>query len=347
MLAGGDTECATANDSDTPIAVPVAWGYTPKSGAANTAPRNSFFELGINTTAVVGDACFTSFLLETRSSTSPTAQLKDFIFGDFDVCGIRVTLLCQLDGDGFNDDFTGFEYLLSGEVFSAFGPIPSADIYIDVNRDTSLNGGLSNTSDDVLLDTVVNIPVAGVTWADDDPPWESNLNPDTLEVYAVATLFGNEVISDLDDAGAVDLCPAAAATTALTITKTCIASLFDNGSEIAIEVRATGTVTNTGTVLLDNVTVTDTDVAGSVNLGTIAALASKDYFIGYVPSEVNSVDPDVAVFQDTAHAEGTFTLQSITVGTNPNATATCELCIGTSGRTLGGIACSGTWPPSP
>ena len=65
------------------------WKYTPKQGAAGTIPINGFFEVGINFSALgLGNQCFASFLLETRSSHEVDAQLKDFVLHSFAPCGI-------------------------------------------------------------------------------------------------------------------------------------------------------------------------------------------------------------------------------------------------------------------
>ncbi|HET7279228.1 MAG TPA: hypothetical protein VFJ22_14210 [Dermatophilaceae bacterium] len=63
------------------------WPYKDKSG--NTTYLNGeFFEGGINLTALgFGGTCFASAASETRSSTSTTAVLKDFVLGKFAVCG--------------------------------------------------------------------------------------------------------------------------------------------------------------------------------------------------------------------------------------------------------------------
>lgn len=82
--------CAVENDGNTN----AIWAYTPKSGSANVYPTGSFLEGGINVTKLVpsGQPCFASFLAETRSSTSPTAQLKDFASGSFPVCAPKTEL---------------------------------------------------------------------------------------------------------------------------------------------------------------------------------------------------------------------------------------------------------------
>ena len=241
-------------------------------------------------------------------------------------------------------------YDLFGTVSSAFGTIASADIYIDVNRDTALNGNLSNTSDDVKLDTVADVLQTGTPWAHDDPPWESGNNPDTFEVYAVANILGTQVVSDLSDPNAVDECPPVQVTSELVITKECITCLFDNGAlggddVIAVEVRVAGTVTNNGNVPVLNVVVTDSD-AGSKNIGNIGVGETVNYTFDYAPNSVTSNDPDAAEWSNSASAQGTLKLVGGSVTSN-EASDTCELCLGTEGRILpdpGGLTCNEAWP---
>jgi hypothetical protein len=66
-----------------------AWDYTPKGGVqGGPISINSFFEGAINIDAfpALTGSCFSSFLVETRSSTSTTATLKDFALGQFNTC---------------------------------------------------------------------------------------------------------------------------------------------------------------------------------------------------------------------------------------------------------------------
>ena len=59
------------------------WAYKPKSGAANIFPAGTFFEGGCNLSKLLPSLeCFSSFLVETRSSQSVTATLKDFVLGN-------------------------------------------------------------------------------------------------------------------------------------------------------------------------------------------------------------------------------------------------------------------------
>ena len=62
------------------------WPFTDKSGNG-TYLQGEFFEAGVNLSSLgLGGECFASVLAETRSSTSTTATLKDFVLGSFADC---------------------------------------------------------------------------------------------------------------------------------------------------------------------------------------------------------------------------------------------------------------------
>ncbi len=89
----GDLACAMVNSA--PVSSP--WPYTPKFGSAGTFPTGSFFEGGINLTQLLhaqgmNVGCYSSFLAETRSSQSVDAVLKDIALGAFDLCAARVSI---------------------------------------------------------------------------------------------------------------------------------------------------------------------------------------------------------------------------------------------------------------
>jgi hypothetical protein len=69
------------------VAKPSPWPYQAKGRvAANQFPAGAFFEGGIDLSCLTGagvSPCFSNFLLETRSSQSVTASLKDFLIGRF------------------------------------------------------------------------------------------------------------------------------------------------------------------------------------------------------------------------------------------------------------------------
>ncbi len=75
---------ATVNSTN----VPSPWPYVPKSGPANIFPPGALFEGGLDLACLPDiNLCFASFLMETRTSSSITASLKDFIAGNFFVNG--------------------------------------------------------------------------------------------------------------------------------------------------------------------------------------------------------------------------------------------------------------------
>jgi len=77
--------CAATNAGNTTSLDPA---YQDKSGTTvGTYPPVVFFEGGLNLSAFgLGSECFASFLMETRSSQSITAVLKDFVLGNFQAC---------------------------------------------------------------------------------------------------------------------------------------------------------------------------------------------------------------------------------------------------------------------
>jgi hypothetical protein len=78
--ASGDILCAEVNKS--PQNSP--WPYQPKMGTFKVFPTGTFVEGGTNLSKLLPSTeCFSSFLVETRSSQSITATLKDFVLGAF------------------------------------------------------------------------------------------------------------------------------------------------------------------------------------------------------------------------------------------------------------------------
>ncbi len=130
--------CGIANTSDGTAA---PWAFTDKSGN-HSYLQGEYYEAGINLSALnIGGECFGSFVGESRSSTSATATLKDFVLGTFQNCnasavttpssssvspGTPVTDTIVITGTG-----TGtppYPSSPANVVFGICGPIPSPDI---------------------------------------------------------------------------------------------------------------------------------------------------------------------------------------------------------------------------
>jgi len=80
----GDPFCGLVNPANGVVA---PWPYTDKSGNS-TYLQGELLEAGVNLSLLpnIASECFASFLAETRSSTSTTATLKDFVLGNFGNC---------------------------------------------------------------------------------------------------------------------------------------------------------------------------------------------------------------------------------------------------------------------
>ena len=133
-----------------------AWQYTPKGGVPGGAiPINSFFEGGINLDAfpALTGACFSSFAVETRSSTSVTATLKDFVLGQFNTCPqVSVTKTAD-DTDVCAGDVTTYTYTVTNPTtFTLTGTViddnetPATSDDLDVTAGCAAIGGGTATS---------------------------------------------------------------------------------------------------------------------------------------------------------------------------------------------------------
>lgn len=169
-----DTACATTNNGNPQ---PSPWAYVPKStagipgNAANTFPTESFFEGGIDITALVGEVCFSSFMAETRSSHSETAELKDFALDNFDLCSVNVEKVCFSDGGTTSPVFnqstetytTKHTVTITNDGFGAVYDIELLDNSVTATKVcsiASITGGINPTT----------VPAGGILFQDKDTP---------------------------------------------------------------------------------------------------------------------------------------------------------------------------------
>src|SRR5262245_23999735 len=95
--------CGIVNGADGTAA---PWAFVDKTAItpahpANTYLNGEFYEGAINlSTLGLGGECFASVASETRSSTSTTATLKDFILGGFAPCGSSLTTTPSVGAGG-------------------------------------------------------------------------------------------------------------------------------------------------------------------------------------------------------------------------------------------------------
>ena len=309
-VPGGDLACAIANQAteDSP------WPYTSKDGFVNQFPFETFFEGGVNLSVLLGDACFASFMAETRSSSSFTASLKDFSLDSFPVCKIGITKQCT-DGD-VNASETGFVYTYSGNVTNeGFGTV--YDVTVTDKGETFALGTISPQQ---------SKPYGGT--------FASNLNPATNQASVTAASSPGGDPSLTDQTNVVE-CPAVDRDPTIGVTKDCSTSLMEVNDTVVVAVSFSGQVCNeTGgssgldPIGLKNVTVSDdmgtvTSPAEGV-IGDLAPNTCVPYSGSYLPSATDSTVPGGATFSDTVTASGVAKLGFGSA--SETASATCPLC---------------------
>ena len=241
-----DKACAIVNSA----AAAAPWPYTPKTGPAGTFPAGAFFEGGLDLAQVYGAAdvpCFSGFLVETRSSQEPNAQLKDFVGGSFNTCEpptiATVSSASSVDFGGSVTDtatLSGTDGPASGTVtFFVCGPSASGacssggtQVGSPVAVTTSANGG---TATSTAFQVGVTAAAAG-TYC-----WRAEYTPDSASQYLAGshTNLTTECFK-VDEA-------------TIQITKTADAASVSAGDPIGFTV----TVTNTGLGTARGVTVSD------------------------------------------------------------------------------------------
>jgi hypothetical protein len=169
--AAADPFCGLVN-ADT---ITMPWAFTDKSGTPNNQALNGeFYEGGVNLSLLgLAGECFSTVAAETRSSTSTTATLKDFVLGQFAVCAPGMTTQASTAGpvspgtavhDTATITVTGATSPAdpTGTVtFFLCGPIASGDCSTGgTNVGTgALNGG-ANTTDGIATATSPDVNTA-------------------------------------------------------------------------------------------------------------------------------------------------------------------------------------------
>src|SRR5438552_4093856 len=355
-LLGSSNTSAITNSS--PISNET-WSYLAKfGGGTSTIPVGGFFEGGADLTALfaasgAGDVpCFSSFMLETRSSQEPSAVLKDFVLRGFPECHISLTKGCQCTA--FHPDGSGFDYAFSGTVTNDGGGTVFNVTVTDQGNTYSCGSlgtgqsknfpadctGPANTFSAVTFPTTNQASATATT----DPSGGTTLSATTNLVTCSAQ----------NPAGA---CTPSAQ---LTVDKICVTALQLLGTNVVVRVDYTGQVHNGGNVNINSVQVTEDDNAdGSLdrtfsvgtltpsgtagadkcytnNAATCPALVPVPAFnqppvagtASYFPSTGTPVDPGRVQFSDTVRATGTDAFGRL-VASHPlgsGVTAHCLIC---------------------
>ncbi len=345
IAGGAPAKCGAVGTSDNYCGITNAaagemppWAYTNKDGTHSFQVAD-FLELGINITQVFalggGGAipCFSSFMAETRSSSSVTATLKDFVLHSFPVCGIAVSKQCK---NPLLVNSTTIGYTIEGQVQNTgFGTVtnvalsdnPPAGTFsyyacdasgLPTGSPTGFSGSLNGSASVCYRSSFTST---------------ANGPQDTITATASA---GSSTLS----ATATATCPNLSLSPALSVTKTCSTALDVNQvpGNIVVKVNVSGDVCNTGDAPLSGVTVTDSVVSGNLVNGISLAVAPsggtscQSFTASYFPSTAENrlnlgnttTVPGLAKFSDTVTAKATAPF-SVPV-TPATFTAHCSLC---------------------
>lgn len=170
--AANDTFCGIVN----PSTITMPWSFTDKSGTpGNGALNGEFYEGGVNlTTLGLGDKCFASVASETRSSTSTTATLKDFVLGQFGKCVSSTTTHSSITGstpigtgsvsvhDSATVTVNGVSTWNGTVQFHLRGPIGSP---LEVSTNIGGPVAVSNTTPTVQSDTAAVTAAGDYCWS--------------------------------------------------------------------------------------------------------------------------------------------------------------------------------------
>src|SRR5260221_1626709 len=240
-LLGSSDTLAITNSS--PISNET-WSYLAKfGGGTNTMPVGAFFEGGADLTTLFAASgagsvpCFSSFLLETRSSQTPSAVLKDFVLGAFPECHVSVTKACQCTA--FHADGSGYDYQFQSTVTNDGGGTLFNVTVTDQGKTyncNTLGPGLSQ-----------NVPSAD--WTGPDPTFSAVPYPVTNQATASATTAatgGTTLTATTNPVSCSAQVPSGACTPSaqLTLDKTCVTALEVLGSNIVVRVDYTVQVRN-------------------------------------------------------------------------------------------------------
>jgi hypothetical protein len=185
-----DVACATVNRKS----IPTTWATQDKTSPANTLAVSEFFESGLNITKAFNlkqgeEPCFSSYLLETRSSNTIDATLKDFAAGSLPTCGgLKAHKYNDLNVNGAKD---ANEPSLQGWT-----------LFIDKDNDAVLDtgerSGVTNASGTVDFGTELKVgtyrvcEVLKANWINSDPGGTAPCKTVTVVLNQVTTVeFGN------------------------------------------------------------------------------------------------------------------------------------------------------------
>jgi len=280
LVSNVSTASACAITNQFPITVP--WPSPVKALNNNQLPAQTFFTGGIDLTDIFKNVlgvptlpCFASFLMNTRTSQSITATLKDFLGGGFPLCGVTVAKACQCNtilNNGIplaGNTSSSYQYQVSGSVNNTgFGDLTNVTVTdrgLTFNCGTLAAGatklwgvgaGANDCAPAGTNPTCTGGVANGNCFASTSKP---EANTATVSASSpTGTTITAQTVGDDGIAGHTTACPAAAAACnpnpGLTPSKCCSVAI---NSSAQVVVGFDGRVTNSGNEALTSLAVTE------------------------------------------------------------------------------------------
>ena len=310
------------------------WPFQDKTNTQvngqNAFAAGELFEGGVDLNVIFGSTvpCFTKFMGETRSSTSPTATLSDFSKpANFPLCGLGIAKACgtpTVNAAGNSITYpvngtvknTGIGTLYNVTVFdtptSPAGsqktrPVTNNTAGSPNNGTNTLGAGETGTWSDSTTSTQASVSDSAFVQASLSTsvipdgacaPNNTTCTPQDDTVISSVTLAGSN-----GSGGIANATCTSQFSTALSITKNCgIPAAQNNGtavpgvtltvsnSVVGVQVNVSGQVCNNGVSEIKNIGLTDAPAA-TITLGasTLAPGACTSYSATYVPSNIDQV----------------------------------------------------------
>ena len=300
-VCGSSPYCAITN----PVATTSTWEGSIASPL--------FFEGGVNLTAAFAAVgitqlpCFSSFLVETRSSQSTTAVLKDFLAGGFPVCGMSLTKSCgtpAVNAGGTSINYpvnglvtnTGVGTLYNVTVFDTIGSLTPATTCSSPGCDTI--SVVNNTPNSPNLGS--NTLGAGETGTWSDSSTTTSLSQPDVAIAKGSTSSSSGATLDVTSSSPAQQTCMTTVSTSLTVTKLCTTSL---NTSAQVQVGFSGKVCNTGPSQVTGVSLVDypsnsssgSSVTSNFTLAPAGAANGADcasYSGTYSPTHYDSIAGD-------------------------------------------------------
>jgi len=360
---GTNSLCGFANSTDG--VATGGWSFTDKSGKSSYL-HGEFLEIGIDLSDPNifpnGAPCFSTFMAETRSSTSTSASLSDLTTPvSFPLCSFTVDKTCDNNGKGtVNTSTNKIDYSWTITVKNT----GSSTLY-DVTVSDTLPGA-SSASDIAVASSLASGATATkqVTYSASGSGAASATN--TINGGSAATSSGGIKNVSAIPANSAKNFPAPTCTADVSgvigIVKACDtnkggAILTTTGcassSDVCVEVFFTATVSNSGNEALTSITLADVPSAtfddgaysttlkntANVSNGVIDSLKAGDSVVltgHYFPSSISQQDvPGRFLFKDTVE----ITAATGSLGKDPGPAPAAASCPNSSDLACSPVSC--------